>query len=128
MGDLSKHFSRNEFRCKGTNCGGDGNNCGFDNVSQELIDVLENLRETYQYTVKINSGCRCCEHNKAVGGEEKSKHTQGIAADIVVTGLSPAKVYQYLDQKYKGKYGVGEYSGWVHIDVRKGPAARWRKV
>jgi len=45
---------------------------------------------------------------------------QGIAADIVVEGYSPAKIYQYLDQKYKGKYGIGEYPGWVHIDVRRG--------
>jgi uncharacterized protein YcbK (DUF882 family) len=120
MAQLTKHFKSEEFACK---CG-----CGFDNISLELVAVLENIRDTYMYPVKINSGCRCCDHNKAVGGEEKSKHMQGIAADIVVEGYSPAKIYQYLDQKYKGKYGIGEYPGWVHIDVRRGSAARWRKL
>jgi uncharacterized protein YcbK (DUF882 family) len=119
MGDISKHFSRHEFACK---CG-----CGFATVDVELIEVLENLRETYQAPVKINSGCRCKKHNEAVGGEEDSKHMQGIAADIVVTGLSPAKVYQYLNLEHGGKYGVGEYAGWVHIDVRQ-ELARWSKV
>lgn len=120
MTQLSKHFRSAEFECK---CG-----CGFDNISHELVDVLENLRETYQSPIKINSGCRCCEHNKAVGGEERSKHMQGIAVDFVVLGYSPAKIYQYLDQKYKGQYGIGEYAGWVHIDVRKGSSARWKKL
>lgn len=120
MTQLTKHFKSEEFECK---CG-----CGFDNISLELVGVLENLRETYQEPIKINSACRCYEHNKAVGGEDKSKHLQGIAADIVVVGYSPAKVYQYLDQKYRGKYGIGEYPTFVHIDVRKGPAARWKKM
>jgi len=119
MTQLTKNFRSEEFECK---CG-----CGFDNVSLELVAVLEDLREAYSAPIHINSGCRCCAHNKAVGGEPNSKHMQGIAADIVVQGLSPAKVYQYLDKKYKDKYGIGEYNSWVHIDVRKGQAARWKK-
>jgi uncharacterized protein YcbK (DUF882 family) len=119
MSRLSKHFDREEFACK---CG-----CGFATADHELIEVLENLRETYMAPITINSGCRCEKHNKAVGGEEGSKHMQGIAADIVVQGYSPAKIYQYLDQKYAGRFGVGEYLGWVHIDVRS-TKARWRKV
>jgi uncharacterized protein YcbK (DUF882 family) len=121
MGDVSKHFNRREFECK---CG-----CGFATVDVELLEVLETLRDTYQTPVKINSGCRCPKHNEAVGGEKDSKHMQGIAADIVVTGVPPAKIYQYLDQQYNGKYGIGEYptQGFVHIDVRQ-EQARWRIV
>ncbi len=116
---LSKHFSSEEFACK---CG-----CGFATVDSELLEVLEELREVYGQPITINSGCRCEEHNKAVGGEQKSQHLLGTAADIVVKGVSPFKIYQYLNSKYKSKYGIGLYSTWVHIDVRKGNAARWNR-
>jgi len=127
MGNISTNFNREEFRCKGTNCDDKGNNCGFATVDVELLAVLENLRSTYHHPIKINSACRCPKHNKDVGGEENSKHMQGIAADIVVIGVSPAKVYQYLSGKYPGKYGLGSYPSWVHIDVRP-TQARWVKA
>jgi len=117
---VSEHFDREEFACP---C-----NCGFAVVDAELLAVLEDLREVYATPIKINSGCRCEKHNKAVGGEDGSKHMQGIAADIVVSGVSPAKVFQYLTGKYPGKYGIGHYpAGWVHVDVRP-TQARWVKV
>jgi uncharacterized protein YcbK (DUF882 family) len=116
---VSEHFDREEFEC---GCG-----CGFATVDVELLAVLEDLRSVYATPIKINSGCRCEKHNKAVGGEEGSKHMQGIAADIVVSGVSPAKVYQYLVGKYPGKYGLGLYKSWNHIDVRP-TQARWSKV
>lgn len=112
------HFTKAEFACK---CG-----CGFDTVDPELLEVLEELREAYNVPITINSGCRCEKHNKLVGGEPKSQHLLGTAADIVVKGVSPYKVFQYLDRKYKGKYGIGLYSSWVHIDVRP-QQARWSK-
>lgn len=115
---LSKHFNSSEFACK---CG-----CGFDSISRDLVEVLEDLRETYGFPVMINSGCRCLKHNKTVGGEPNSKHMEGIAADIVVKGLSPAKVYQYLDSKYKDTFGIGLYKTWVHIDTRT-RKTRWEK-
>src|SRR5574340_758718 len=116
---LSEHFSSDEFSCK---CG-----CGFDEVSPELIEVLEELREVYQQPITINSGCRCESWNKIQGGEPNSQHLLGNAADIVVRGVSPHKTYQYLDKKYQNKYGIGLYLSWVHVDVRKNKA-RWDKT
>lgn len=115
---LSEHFDSKEFECK---CG-----CGYFVHCDELVIVLEELREVYRQPITINSGCRCEEWNRKVGGEQKSQHLLGTAADVVVKGMSPFKTYQYLDSKYKGKYGIGLYSTWVHIDVRK-QAARWSK-
>lgn len=116
MGDLSEHFSRSEFACK---CG-----CGFDNISTELITVLEDIRTYFGVPVKINSGCRCEKHNAKVGGVQNSQHVQGIAADIVVSGRTPAQVADYLENKYQDHYGVGRYSSFTHIDVRQAKA-RW---
>lgn len=114
----SKYFTRAEFKCS---C------CGFAAVDVELLAVLEDVREHFHKPVKINSACRCPAHNKAVGGEDKSQHMFGMAADFVVVGVSPAKVNQYLVGKYPDQYGIGHYrAGWVHLDVRNGKA-RWEK-
>jgi len=116
---ISKHFSRDEFACK---CG-----CGFDTVDVELITILEDVREHFNASITINSGCRCAKHNKAVGGEANSMHMIGRAADFVVQGPSPAKVYQYLTGKYPEQYGIGVYPTWVHADSRT-TKARWLKT
>ncbi len=117
-GMINKYFSRDEFACK---CG-----CGFAAVDVDLLAVLTDLRGHFAKPVKINSACRCPAHNKAVGGEDKSQHLHGMAADFVVAGVSPAKVYQYLTGQYPYQYGLGLYKTWVHADVRA-VKARWEK-
>ena len=117
MGDISENFSRSEFDCQ---CG-----CGFSTVDVELIKVLEVVRKKFGRSIKINSGCRCEEHNKKEGGSYGSKHKQGIAADIVVSGVSPDKVYAFLDLFMPNSYGIGKYNSFTHIDVRK-TKARWK--
>ena len=118
MGDISTNFSRYEFACS---CG-----CGFEAVDVELLEVLEDLRAHFNVAVTINSGCRCDNHNKSIGGAKNSMHTKGIAADVVVSGADAQTVYNYLDTKYPDKYGIGLYSNpdRVHIDVRRSKA-RW---
>ncbi len=119
MGDVSKHFDRAEFRCK---CG----MCEFEVVDVELLAVLEDLRDMTGKPVRITSGCRCPTYNKQVGGVWDSQHLKGIAADIVIDGYSPGKVHEYLNNKYHGRYGLGSYTTFTHIDVRR-RFARWAK-
>jgi len=118
MNKFWKDFNRSEFVCK---CG-----CGFDTIDVELADVLSYLRNFFGQPVKINSGCRCLDHNFAVGGSQNSKHLDGKAADIVVQYCSPDSIATYLERKYHDRYGIGRYPGWTHIDVRR-KKARWRK-
>lgn len=112
---LSKHFKKREFACK------DGCGLGFadGDVNPELVEVLEDVREHFGRPVVINSGLRCETHNNRVGGAKKSQHLLGTAADIRVSGVDPALVYDYLNQKYPGKYGIGKYKSFTHIDVRE---------
>lgn len=50
---------------------------------QNLIDkVLDPLREWYGKPIYVNSGYRCPELNKAVGGVDNSFHLGGYAADL----------------------------------------------
>ena len=118
MGDLSKHFSRHEFKCK---CG----ECDSDTVDTELLTVLEDLREHFNVPVKINSSHRCPAHNAAVGGGDASQHKQGRAADIVVVGTNASDVQSYLKAKYPNTFGIGSYNTFTHIDTRTHGPARW---
>lgn len=108
---VSKNFKRREFACK------DG--CGLDTISQELVDVIQDVRDHFNKPVVINSGLRCERHNKRVGGAPKSQHLLGTASDIRIAGVTPKEVYDYLDKKYPDKYGIGLYKTFTHIDVRE---------
>lgn len=114
---LSKNFHRGEFACK---CG-----CGFDTVDAELVKVLQDVRDAFGKGVRINSGCRCPEYNKLIGGSENSQHKLGRAADIAVNDTPPSAVYNYLHNKYPNLYGLGQYPSFTHIDTR-GTKARWK--
>ncbi|MDB4312169.1 D-Ala-D-Ala carboxypeptidase family metallohydrolase [bacterium] len=129
--NLSKHFSRYEFRCS---C-----HCGGDTVDWELLEELEDIRGYFERlygTVKIgiNSGYRCKKHNSAIGGSVASLHTMGKAVDFVVyrkigtnwwSPVDADTVADYLESNYQDCYGIGRYDGRTHFDVRSGRAARW---
>ena len=117
MGNLSKHFNREEFACI---CG----KCESIAVDHELIEVLEKLRVHCDQPIKVTSSYRCAKHNKAVGGATKSKHRLGIAADIQVKNYPAPDIAKYFRNEYPTQYGIGEYESFTHIDVRK-DAARW---
>ena len=115
MGDISKHFNRSEFTCQ------DG--CGFDTVDIGLIEILEKVRKHFGKPITINSACRCDNHNKAVGGADKSQHKLGRAADIVVKGKTPEQVAEFINQSYP-ECGMKAYNTFTHLDSR-GYKARW---
>lgn len=114
---ISKNFKVREFKCK------DGSDTVF--ISNELVEVLQDVRDSFKRTVIINSGFRTESHNRKVGGSEYSQHKYGLAADIAVTGVSPSEVAHYLERKYPDKYGIGRYMSFTHIDVRK-EKSRWK--
>lgn len=112
----SLYFTREDCACP---CG-----CGFDTVDGELIRVLNDLRFSFSAKLTFNSVCRCPAHNKEVGGTEGSQHPLGKGGDVKLEGIDPEEVYEHLDNKYPGRYGVGRYKTFTHIDVRA-KKARW---
>lgn len=90
MGTISRSFSWSEF--EHTDHEAELARMGKRNVisSFEVRDgilalvrkVLQPLRDVYQKPMHVNSGYRCPELNKLVGGSATSQHVKGEAADI----------------------------------------------
>lgn len=113
---LSANFKVNEFACN------DGSDPVF--ISPELVRILQEIRNYFKAPITINSGFRTATKNKTVGGATNSQHLYGMAADIVVKGVEPKEVYAYADSLMPYTGGVGLYSTFTHVDVRK-TKSRW---
>lgn len=120
MGDISEHFSRDEFACP---------HCGQSVIAPGLIDALEELRALAPSAIRITSGYRCPEHNKSVGGASGSQHQNGVGVDIAIADLTVEQMYVLAEQVDGFRNGgLGVYDdGHLHIDVR-GRRARWFKA
>lgn len=113
---LSKNFRVREFRCQ------DDTDPIF--VDSDLVDILQKVRDHFGKAVTITSAFRTASHNKKVGGATYSQHLYGKAADIKVSGVTPSVVADFAETLMPGTGGIGRYSTFTHVDVRK-VKARW---
>lgn len=113
---LSTNFRVREFAC----------NDGSDTVliSDELVALLQKIRDHFGRATVINSGYRTASYNQKIGGASKSQHIQGTAADIVVSGVDPLAVAQYAEFLMPESGGIGVYQTFTHVDVRTS-RSRW---
>lgn len=119
---LSPSFRVREFGCKGSD---------VVLLDEELVVLLQCIREHFGKPLHITSGYRTAAHNAAVGGSKSSQHLLGRAADIQVAGVSVEDVAAYAESLLPGWGGVGRYpvkagraKGWVHVDTRA-KKSRW---
>lgn len=65
---------------------------------QALVErVLDPLRDAWGKPITVNSGYRCAELNRKVGGAEQSQHLRGEAADITAGSRADnRKLYELL--------------------------------
>lgn len=121
---LTKNFFKSEFDSK------DGALMPKDvfyNILKLAIQ-LQTLRDYLGKPIKINSGYRSPEHNKAIGGVKNSQHVLGKAADIVVKGVKPEQlaviIERLIDEGHMLQGGIGIYNTFLHYDIRR-TRARW---
>lgn len=122
---LSPSFKVREFGCKGSD---------VVLLDEELVVLLQCIREHFRKPVHITSGYRTAAHNAAVGGSKSSQHLLGRAADFYVEGVDVATVAAYAETLLPSRGGIGRYpkdakhptrkTGWVHIDTRANKS-RW---
>lgn len=119
-----KHFTIDEFlRSSVAQERGIDNSLGIDSLRniEALVDnVLDPLREAWGKPVIVNSGYRCKELNKAVGGAPASQHVKGQAADITAgTRYGNRWLFDHIRNHLPFDQLIDErdYS-WVHVSFR----------
>ena len=114
---ITPHFQVKEFACS------DGSRVVF--ISDDLVNLLENIRVHYGKPLHITSGYRTVAYNaKQKGSSPKSQHCNGLAADIWVEGVSIKALYDYVCEALGNHGGVGIYNTFVHVDMRS-TKSRW---
>ena len=117
-----KYFKRDEFRCK---CGKYCN--GFPvEPAEDLVKLLDTVREHYGKPFTPSSAIRCKQHNANENGANDSRHLYGDAADIPAYyfGVTPKQLYDYLETLLPNTGGIGIYDWGCHVDTRS-TKARW---
>ncbi len=82
---------------------------------------LELLRVKAGFPITVNSGHRCVEYNRKVGGAKRSMHLL-FATDIRASDGDSGKLNRIneLVREY-GFTGIGYYWTFTHIDLRQCP-------
>ena len=111
---ISENFNLKEFECR---------HCGQVKLHSELLKRLQRIRTLTGRPLRINSGYRCEDHNRAVGGATSSRHMHGDAADIVIVGM-PIAQQRKICETHFGDGGIGYGQTFTHVDTR-GIRARW---
>lgn len=111
-----KYFKKSEFDCK---CG-----CGLNNIDLRLVKILDEIREYFEKPMLITCGCRCQKYNDSLKSSIKnSKHIQGRAADIWISGLNKEELLSRCKDYVKcgrANYTYTNESNMkyaVHIDI-----------
>jgi len=100
----------------------------IDNLTKLCKKVLQPIRDSLEMPVRVTSGYRCEELNKAIGGSSKSQHVKGEAADIELWIGGQEKNAILLDEiinlvfrqeiefdQLIIEYPVNDVPKWIHI-------------
>ncbi len=93
----------------------------LDNMLNLVVYCLQPLRDKIAKPIIITSGFRNSLVNSLVGGVNNSQHTKGQAVDIVVDGMKPVEIIEFV--KLSGiefDQLINENNQWVHISFSKG--------
>ena len=94
------------------------------NVDPNVLTRFEQLQSAFGVALPLLSGYRDSEHNKAVGGADKSQHLDGRALDVDVSKLSEEDRVKLISMASSmGFTGIGVYANSIHLDT--GPLRAW---
>lgn len=125
---MGKYFSIRELCASGTAVAGRIDNTppaeAVACMESLIAELLDPVRELWGAPVKVNSGYRCPELNRAVGGASGSQHTEGRAADITVGSRKGNRELFDLIRKSGLRFDQlideRQYS-WIHISWSRTP-------
>jgi hypothetical protein len=123
---LTEHFSLNEFTASETavikGIVNVPNEEQIANIKLLCEKVLEPARIALGMPMRISSGYRCPELNKAVGGAKNSHHMNGMAADIKCSDNK--KLLDWIRENCSytqciSEKGTEQNPQWVHVSYDK---------
>ena len=109
-----KYFKIEDFNCQET---------GENAMDVEFIKSLDHLRAACGFPFIITSGFRSLEHSVEKAKKAPGTHTQGIAADIKVSG--GAQRLAIVKHASAMGMSVGVAKTFVHVDSRKTQQMCW---
>ena len=77
MSNEWENFQKSEFSCK---CG-----CGTNQITNEFIDVVQDIRTASGCAMPVNSGYRCPDHPIEAKKSKPGSHSLGLVADFRVS-------------------------------------------
>ena len=128
---ITKNFTTDEMHCQ-CNYG-----CGQDEMDDEFMKMLQELRDQAGFAFRISSGRRCQLHNQDISSHKNPAgiHTFGKAVDILTGHINTTSVLKLVKQAQDiGFTGLGmnfrgnRKSRFLHIDNRDSdfsPPAIW---
>ncbi|MDD7317841.1 MAG: D-Ala-D-Ala carboxypeptidase family metallohydrolase [Prevotella sp.] len=130
---LTEHFTLKEMCQSGTAV-----RMSIDNVPDEktverlkalCVNVLEPTRRRFG-VLRVTSGYRCPQLNKAVNGAQNSQHMRGEAADIHVSSMEVGrKMYDFIKKNTAFDQLIFEHSKstgatWLHVSYSEARSRR----
>jgi len=110
-----RYFKLSDFDCQET-----GNN----EMSEEFLEKLDDLRHVCGFPFIITSGYRDPSHSIEARKAKAGTHARGIASDIRINNGNEA--YQIIKHAQSmGFNGIGVAKSFIHVDIRKGMPVLW---
>ena len=110
-----RYFKLSDFDCQET-----GNN----EMSEEFLEKLDELRHKCGFPFIITSGYRDPSHSIEARKAKAGTHARGIASDIRINNGNEA--YQIIKHAQSmGFNGIGVAKSFIHVDIRKGMPVIW---
>lgn len=110
-----RYFKLSDFDCQET-----GNN----EMSEEFLEKLDDLRHECGFPFIITSGYRDPSHSIEARKAKAGTHARGIASDIRINNGNEA--YDIIkNAQSMGFTGIGLAKSFVHVDIRQGMPVIW---
>ena len=97
---LTKNFELKEFTSSPTakkyNISNSPSELVIENLKSLCEHILQPIRDKVEKPVEINSGYRCLELNKKVGGVPTSQHVMGCACDFKIDGMTSYEIAEVV--------------------------------
>jgi hypothetical protein len=106
------NFDAQELACK---------HCGTEGVIDEMMAVLQSIRDSMESPIFLSSGYRCPKHPVEQDKDRPGEHTFGMAVDIICYGSRALRIIELAQALHVRRIGIhqkGNVNGrFVHLGI-----------